>query len=194
VLQVPPPASRRPLNQAVARNPASPAGRCLARPQRAFRFGDPGTVSFNLAVPRSGRIERVNVRIVACTSRGLRRRGGGASEWTSTIRSPWSSCPFPCCDAMAKDIPALARELARRSGERLGKPDARLPSSLIGALCEEEWPGNVRQGEHLARAVSSGSEIDIEVLSSSRTDSGTGRQSRFLSWTPDGFVVNIPTA
>jgi two-component system, NtrC family, response regulator AtoC len=77
-----------------------------------------------------------------------------------------------------EDVPALAREFARRYGERFGKPDVRLGPSLIEALCEEEWPGNVRELENtVARAVAlaSGGEIDVDVLSGPHAKPGAGQ-------------------
>jgi two-component system response regulator AtoC len=118
----------------------------------------------------SGRVERVNVRVVACTNRDLAAEARcGRFRMDLYYRLAVVELVVPPLRSHREDIPALAHEFARRYGERFGKPDVCLGPSLIEALCEEEWPGNVRELENrVARAVAlaSGDEIDVEVLSS----------------------------
>ena len=116
----------------------------------------------------AGRVEHVNVRVVACTNRDLAaevRRGRFRMDLY--YRLAVVELVIPPLRSHREDIPALAREFARRYGERFGKPDVFLGPALIEALCEQEWPGNVRELENtVARAVAlgSGGEIDVEVL------------------------------
>ncbi len=118
----------------------------------------------------TGRVERVNVRVVACTNRDLAAEARrGRFRLDLYYRLAVVELVIPPLHSHREDIPALACEFARRYGERFGKPDIRLSASLIEALCEEEWPGNVRELENtVARAVAlaSGGEIDVEVLGS----------------------------
>jgi len=117
----------------------------------------------------SGRVERVDVRVVACTNRDLAAEAScGRFRWDLYYRIAVVELIVPPLRCHREDIPALAHGFARRYGERFGKPDVRLGPALIEALCEEDWPGNVRELENrIARAValSSGDEIDVEVLS-----------------------------
>ncbi len=127
----------------------------------------------------TGRVERVSVRVVACTNRDLAAEARhGRFRMDLYYRLAVVELVVPPLRSHREDIPGLAREFARRYGERFGKPDVRLGPSLIEALCEEQWPGNVRELENtIARAValSSGGEIDVEVLSGPQARPGTGQ-------------------
>src|SRR5216684_6481038 len=116
----------------------------------------------------TGRVERVNVRVVACTNRDLAVEARhGRFRLDLYYRLAVVELVVPPLRSHREDIPALAREFARRYGRRFGKPDVFLGPALIEALCEQEWPGNVRELENtVARAVAlgSGGEIDVEVL------------------------------
>ncbi|MCK9459026.1 MAG: sigma 54-interacting transcriptional regulator [Proteobacteria bacterium] len=50
-----------------------------------------------------------------------------------------------------EDIPSLARCIAHREAERLGRPDPGLDASALEALAAHPWPGNVRELEQLLR-------------------------------------------
>ncbi len=117
----------------------------------------------------AGRVEHVSVRVVACTNRDLAAEARlGRFRMDLYYRLAVVELFIPPLRSHREDIPALAREFARRYGERFGKPDVRLCPSLVEALCEEEWPGNVRELENtIARAVAlaSGNELGVEVLS-----------------------------
>jgi transcriptional regulator with GAF, ATPase, and Fis domain len=119
----------------------------------------------------TGRIERVNVRVVACTNRDLAAEARrGRFRLDLYYRLAVVELVIPPLRDHREDIPALAREFARRYGERFGKPDVRLGMSFIEALSEGEWPGNVRELENtVARAVAfaSSEEIEADALTSS---------------------------
>ncbi len=118
----------------------------------------------------TGRVERVNVRVVACTNRDLEAEARrGRFRMDLYYRVAVVELVVPPLRSHREDIPALACEFARRYGKRFGKPDVCLGPGLIEALCEEDWPGNVRELENtVARAVAlaTGGEIDVEALSS----------------------------
>ena len=113
----------------------------------------------------TGRIERVNVRVVACTNRDhIAEARRGRFRLDLYYRLAVVELVLPPLRNHREDIPALAREFAGRYGERFGKPGVRLSTSFIEALCEEEWPGNVRELENtVARAVAFASTEEIEV-------------------------------
>src|SRR5262249_55626488 len=97
----------------------------------------------------TGRVERVDVRVISSTNRDLLaevRRGRFRIDLS--YRLAGVELVVPPLRSHREDIPALAREFARRYGERFGRPSVRLSSSLIEAFCEEEWQGNVRELEN----------------------------------------------
>ena len=120
----------------------------------------------------SGRIEHVDVRVVAATNRDL-----AADVKTGTFREDLYyrlavvELVVPPLRDRKDDIPALAEEFARRYGDRFGLGTITLEPALIDALVRADWPGNVRQLENtIARlaALSAGGEITLaDYLSAS---------------------------
>lgn len=133
----------------------------------------------------TGRVERVDVRVVACSNRDLFAEGRrGRFRPDLYYRLAVVELVVPPLRSHREDIPALAREFARRYGDRFGKPNIRLSPSLIEALCEEEWLGNVRELENAVQRMvalsADGDEIDVDALGSQPTspvtDGGQGRR------------------
>jgi DNA-binding NtrC family response regulator len=123
----------------------------------------------------SGRIEKVDVRVVASTNRDL-----AADVKTGTFREDLYyriavvELVVPPLREHKEDIPALAHEFARRYGERFGLGNVSLEPALIDALVHHEWPGNVRQLENtLARlaALSSGGVIGLADFQAAESSS-----------------------
>ncbi|MEO8843309.1 MAG: sigma-54 dependent transcriptional regulator [Kofleriaceae bacterium] len=113
----------------------------------------------------SGRIEKVDVRVVASTNRDL-----AADVKTGSFREDLYyriavvELVVPPLRDRKEDIPALAEEFSRRYGERFGLGNVSLEPALIEALVHTDWPGNVRQLENtIARlaALSSGGVIGL---------------------------------
>jgi two-component system response regulator AtoC len=113
----------------------------------------------------SGRIDKVNVRVVASTNRDL-----AAEAKTGTFREDLYyrlavvELVVPPLRDRKDDIPALAAEFARRYGDRFGLDTIALEPALIDALVRADWPGNVRQLENtIARlaALSAGGVIGL---------------------------------
>jgi DNA-binding NtrC family response regulator len=123
----------------------------------------------------AGRVEKVDVRVVACTNRDL-----GAEVRAHRFREDLYyrlavvELVVPPLHEHREDIPALAAEFARRYSERFGMQGVRLAPDLVGALQRADWPGNVRQLENaIARmvALGGGGEIGLEAFTG--TSSGT---------------------
>ena len=120
----------------------------------------------------ASRIERVDVRVIACTNRDLAaevRRGRFREDLY--YRLAVVELIVPPLREHREDIPRLAVQFAERYARRFGNQDVRLSSAFIEALCEREWPGNVRELENtIARvlAMSGGGEIDVELLERTR--------------------------
>jgi two-component system, NtrC family, response regulator AtoC len=121
----------------------------------------------------SGRTEKVDVRIVACTNRDLASEmQAGRFREDLYYRLAVVELIVPSLRERREDIPALAREFARRYAERFGAGDVQLTPALLERLREAEWPGNVRQLENcVARmvAMSGGGEIGPEALAEARS-------------------------
>ena len=103
----------------------------------------------------AGRVERVDVRVVACTNRDLDTdaRAGRFRE-DLYYRLAVVELTVPPLRDHRDDIPVLAAEFARRYGERFGMEDVRLSPELVQLLVRADWPGNVRQLENaVARMV-----------------------------------------
>ncbi|MBA3456241.1 MAG: sigma-54-dependent Fis family transcriptional regulator [Deltaproteobacteria bacterium] len=113
----------------------------------------------------SGRIEKVNVRVVASTNRDLAADAkAGTFREDLYYRLAVVELVVPPLRDRKDDIPALAAEFARRYGEKFGLGTITLEQPLIDALARADWPGNVRQLENtIARlaALSTGGLISV---------------------------------
>ena len=116
----------------------------------------------------SGRVERVDVRLVASTNRDLAAEArSGRFREDLYYRLAVIELLVPPLRERAGDIPALAEEMARRYGDKFGVPGVRLSPALVARLSAAAWPGNVRQLENtVARlvALAQGPEIDADAL------------------------------
>jgi two-component system response regulator AtoC len=116
----------------------------------------------------SGRVEKVDVRIVACTNRDLAAEAReGRFREDLYYRLAVVELVVPPLRERRSDIPALAHEFALRYAERFGVDEARLAPALVQRLAAADWPGNVRQLENaVARmvALSGGGELGLEAF------------------------------
>src|SRR5512138_1438296 len=116
----------------------------------------------------SGRVEKVDVRIVACTNRDLATEAReGRFREDLYYRLAVVELVVPPLRERREDIPALAHEFALRYAERFGAEQARLAPALVERLAAADWPGNVRQLENvIARLVAlhGGGELGPEAL------------------------------
>ncbi len=123
----------------------------------------------------SGRIDKVNVRVVASTNRDLVADvKAGTFREDLYYRLAVVELVVPPLRDRKDDIPALAEEFARRYGDRFGLGTITLEPALIDALAQTEWPGNVRQLENaIARlaALSSGGVISLADFRAADTSS-----------------------
>ncbi len=113
----------------------------------------------------SGKVEKVDVRVVACTNRDLASEArAGRFREDLYFRLAVVEIVVPPLRERREDIPVLAAELTRRTAEKFGLPTLRLSDALVDRFCAAEWPGNVRELENtIARlaALSDGGELDI---------------------------------
>jgi two-component system response regulator AtoC len=116
----------------------------------------------------AGRVERVDVRVVASTNRDLAAdaRAGRFRE-DLYYRLAVLEIVVPPLRDRREDIALLAAEFARRYAERFGAKGVRLSPELVAALERASWPGNVRELENaMARmvALSTGGEIPASAF------------------------------
>jgi DNA-binding NtrC family response regulator len=113
----------------------------------------------------SGRIEKVNVRVVASTNRDLAAEAkAGTFREDLYYRLAVVELVVPPLRDRRDDIPPLAAELARRYADRFNLGSVHLEPALVDVLAKADWPGNVRQLENtIARlaALSTGGTITL---------------------------------
>jgi two-component system response regulator AtoC len=116
----------------------------------------------------SGRVDKVDVRVVACTNRDLAAEArAGRFREDLYYRLAVIDLVVPPLRDRVDDIPALAEEFTRRYAEKFGLGSVRLAPALVARLRASPWPGNVRQLENtVARlvAMSSTPVIEVEAL------------------------------
>ena len=121
----------------------------------------------------AGKVERVDVRVIACTNRDLAGEARtGRFRQDLYYRLAVVDLVVPPLREHREDIPALAAEFARRYAERFGMQDVRLLPELLDSLQRLDWPGNVRQLENaVARivALSTGGDIGLEAFAAAST-------------------------
>jgi two-component system response regulator AtoC len=114
----------------------------------------------------SGRVEKVDVRIVACTNRDLLAEvHAGRFREDLYYRVAVVELVVPPLRERREDIPALAHEFALRYADRFGAEEVRLAPALVERLVAADWPGNVRQLENVVArlvALNGGGEIGPE--------------------------------
>ncbi|HUM12299.1 MAG TPA: sigma-54 dependent transcriptional regulator [Myxococcaceae bacterium] len=106
----------------------------------------------------AGRVERVDVRVIACTNRDLEADADeGRFRQDLYFRLAVVELVVPPLRERREDIPALAGEFGRIYGDRFGRPEFQLSAEDIAEMVAAEWPGNVRQLENaVARMVALG--------------------------------------
>jgi two-component system response regulator AtoC len=131
----------------------------------------------------SGRVEKVDVRIVACTNRDLAAevRAGRFRE-DLYYRLAVVELVVPPLRDRREDIPALAHEFALRYAERFGAEGVRLSPALVERLVAADWPGNVRQLENVVArmvALGGGGELGPESFAGvAHAEPGSERRAR----------------
>jgi DNA-binding NtrC family response regulator len=111
----------------------------------------------------AGRVEKVDVRVVACTNRDLLAEVR-ARRFREDLyyRLAVVELLVPPLHEHREDIGPLTTEFARRYAERFGMQGVRLSPALVELLKRAEWPGNVRQLENaVARMVALGTAGEI---------------------------------
>jgi two-component system, NtrC family, response regulator AtoC len=106
----------------------------------------------------AGRVERVDVRVIASTNRDLATDvEEGHFRQDLYFRLAVVDLFVPPLRERREDIPALTRKFSRTYGDRFGRPEFQLSPVELQQLVSAHWPGNVRQLENtIARMVALG--------------------------------------
>jgi PAS domain S-box-containing protein len=166
-----------------------------------FELADKGTIFLDeigelpldlqsklLRVLQEGEFERVggtqtfkvNVRVIAATNRDLEQQSKiGHYRPDLYYRLNVFPIHLPALREREGDIPLLAQFFVRKFATNFGKKIDRVPERMMTALQRYQWPGNIRELEHvIERAVilSEGSELEpIDWLSPSHGKTGEGK-------------------
>ena len=103
----------------------------------------------------SSRTVRVNVRVVAATSRNLLEMVD-KHEFRSDLYYRLNVFPItiPPLRERREDIPVLARYFAEKYARRINKRIETVPAEVMHALQQYQWPGNIRELQNfIERAV-----------------------------------------
>lgn len=103
----------------------------------------------------STRTTRVDVRVIAATHRDLEGMVE-AQQFRSDLYYRLNVFPItiPPLRERPEDIPLLVRHFVQRVTARMNKSIDRIPSEIMDALTEYQWPGNIRELENvIERAV-----------------------------------------
>ena len=165
----------------------------LTKKMGRFELADKGTIFLDeigelpldlqsklLRVLQEGEFERVggtqtfkvNVRVIAATNRDLEQQSK-TGHYRPDLYYRLNVFPIhlPALREREGDIPLLAQYFVRKFVVNFGKKIDRIPERMMTALQHYQWPGNIRELEHvIERAVilSEGSELEpIEWLSPS---------------------------
>jgi two-component system response regulator AtoC len=146
----------------------------------------------------SGRVEHVNVRVVASTHRDLEAETRvGRFREDLYYRLAVVELKVPALSERREDIAALALEFARRYADKFGLESLELSPELVARLEQMAWPGNVRQLENtIARlaALSSGGMLEASALDDAaepHAEAGTPEQGPSLKEQVEAFERNL---
>jgi transcriptional regulator with GAF, ATPase, and Fis domain len=114
------------------------------------------------------RTRTVNVRIIAATSRDLKKEvDTGRFRQDLFYRLSVFPIEIPPLRERRDDIPPLAAHFVRQSARRMGRPPPRVTQSTMSQLTSYDWPGNVRELQNaIERAVilTHGSQLQFDWL------------------------------
>jgi formate hydrogenlyase transcriptional activator len=98
----------------------------------------------------SARTVKVNVRVIAATSRDLKKEVRERCFREDLFyRLNVFPISIPPLRQRTEDIPLLAQYFIEKYARRMGKHIESIPKSTIKTFMEYDWPGNVREMEHV---------------------------------------------
>ncbi len=111
---------------------------------------------------------KVDVRVIAATHRNLQAMvEDGTFREDLYYRLTVIPLELPPLRGRPEDIPELVQNFFVRAKEKHGRPDLKLPQSLLPCFAAYTWPGNVRELENIVErlvVLTPGNEITSEDL------------------------------
>jgi len=102
--------------------------------------------------PVGGPLVPVDIRVVAATNADLAKRmEGGRFRRDLYYRLAGHVLEVPPLRRRREDVPALVEALLRRFAREAGRSVRGVTAGALRALVEQEWPGNIRELEHVLR-------------------------------------------
>lgn len=117
-------------------------------------------------IERIGGIKTINldVRVIAATNRDLKKEVT-AKQFREDLYYRLNVFPvhLPPLRERKDDLEELVRFFIEKFSKKLGKPNYEIPPSMLESLKAYEWPGNIRELEHLIEQsmIMSGDELHI---------------------------------
>jgi len=125
---------------------------------------------------------RVNVRVIAATNRNLRTESSeGRFRLDLFYRLSVFPLELPSLRDRREDIPLLALHFVKLACSRLHVPEPRLPNREMNRLQQYEWPGNIRELQHVVeRAVilSRGAPLEFQLEGAHSRPQAAGKPDR----------------
>jgi formate hydrogenlyase transcriptional activator len=122
----------------------------------------------------SSRTKRVNVRVIAATHQAL---DVAVAEGRFRSDLYYRLCVYPIClpslSERVDDIPRLVWFFIHRHQRELGRPISKVPQSVMDALQQYSWPGNIRELENVVERAMISSTGDTLRLDESLRFGGT---------------------
>ncbi|MDF0645170.1 MAG: sigma 54-interacting transcriptional regulator [Nitrospira sp.] len=188
----------------------------LAKRMGRFEVADKGTIFLDeigdlplelqsklLRVLQEGEFERVggtetfkvNVRVIAATNRDLEQLSK-TGHYRPDLYYRLNVFPIhlPALRERDGDIPLLVQYFARKFAANLGRQIDRIPERMMSALQRYQWPGNIRELEHvIERAVilSEGSELEPIDWLSPATGKAGNEASVTLEETERRYILEV---
>jgi DNA-binding NtrC family response regulator len=124
----------------------------------------------------ASRVEKVDVRVVACTHRDLRAEiKAGRFREDLFYRLAVVELQVPALRDRPGDIPLLVDAFRKRWAARFDLEDVRFSAGLVAALAARPWPGNVRELENavarLLALAETGDELGADLAGRLDTES-----------------------
>jgi formate hydrogenlyase transcriptional activator len=119
----------------------------------------------------------VDIRLVAATNRNLKEMVD-ERKFRSDLYYRLNVFPLslPALRERQGDIPPLIRHFARKYARQLNRKIAEIPTATVEALMRYDWPGNIRELQHIIERsviLSSGRVLNVSIPQSVR--SGTAQ-------------------
>lgn len=109
---------------------------------------------------------RVNVRVIAATNRDLEQQSK-TGQYRPDLYYRLNVFPIhlPALRERDGDIPLLVQYFVRKFSANFGKKINRIPERMMTALQRYQWPGNIRELEHvIERAVILSEGVELEPI------------------------------